>query len=82
MTTSENSNYYLQRLEKYWKQFGRIFQSSDKILPKYLEPSLIVDVTEETKSEFKVILSELPYIGGDDNMFTFTFVSSAVALAL
>src|SRR5512138_1060477 len=81
MKTNEDSNYYLKRLEKYWKQFERLFRSSGKILSKYLEASSIVGITEETKKEFRVVLSELPYIGGDKNMLTFTFVSSAMALA-
>jgi hypothetical protein len=81
MKTDGNSNYYLGRLDKYWKQFGRLFQSSSKILPKYLDASLTENVIAETKSEFRIVLSELPFIGGDKNMLTFTFVSSAVALA-
>ena len=81
MKTNQNADYYLQRLVKYWKQFGRIFRSSEKILPKYLETPSVAAVLEDTKNEFAAVLTELPYIGGDKNMFTFPFVSSAVALA-
>ncbi len=81
MKTDGNSDYYLGRMKKYWKQLGRLFQSSSKILPKYLAATLAENVGEETYNEFKIVLSELPYIGGDENMLTFTFVSSAAALA-
>ena len=81
MNPIESSNYYLGRLDKYWKQFGRIFRSSDKILPKYLEAPLILGAAEGTKKEFGIVLLELPYIGGDKNTLTFTFVSGAIALA-
>lgn len=81
MNTDNNTNYYLKRINKYRKRFGRLFKSSDKILPKYLDVSLAKNVKEETFQEFKVILSRLPYIGGDKNQLTFTFVSSALALA-
>ena len=81
MSVDRYSDYYLSRIKNYWRQLGRLFKSSSKILPKYLDASLAVNVGEETYKEFKQVLSELPYIGGDQNMLTFTFVSSAAALA-
>ena len=79
--TNEASDYYLSRVDKYWKQLGRLFKSSNRILPKYLDAKLVESVREETYGEFKKLLSELPYIGGDENMLTFDFVSGAAALA-
>jgi hypothetical protein len=81
MEDQGNSDYYLSRIDKYWKQLGRLFKSSEKILPKYLDDIVAVNIRESTYTEFKRILAELPYIGGDGNMLTFTFVSSAAALA-
>jgi len=81
MKTITASDYYLSRADKYWKQFGRLFKSSERILPKYVDVELVGNVSEETYSEFNVVLAKLPYIGGDENMLTFVFVSSAVALA-
>jgi len=75
------SNYYLNQIDKYWKQLGRLFKSSERILPKYLDSELVGKVSDETYSEFKIVLAELPFIGGDENMLTFVFVSSAAALA-
>ncbi len=75
------SDYYLTRTDQYWKQLGRLFKSSERILPKYLNAELVKHVTNETYTEFKSVLAELPYIGGDENTLTFVFVSSAAALA-
>jgi len=76
-----NPNYYLQRKDKYWKKLGRLFKSSKKILPRYLDRHLIGNIHSETKGEFEELLTKLPYLGGDENMLTFLFVSSAAALA-
>lgn len=81
MEITKPSDYYLSRTDQYWKQLGRLFRSSERILPKYLNSELAKNVTEETYSEFKIVLAELPYIGGDENALTFVFVSSAAALA-
>lgn len=81
MKTIASSDYYLSQTDKYWKQLGRLFKSSERILPKHMNADLVENVTEETYSEFKVVLAELPYIGGDANTLTFVFVSSAAALA-
>lgn len=81
MRTSDAENYYLSRIDPYWKQLGRLFRSSEKILPKYLDSKQIEKTETETFIEFKVVLSALPYIGGDKNMLTFVFVSCAAALA-
>ncbi len=81
METITSSDYYLGRTDQYWKQLGRLFRSSERILPKYISFELVKNVTQDTYSEFKIVLAELPYIGGDENTLTFVFVSSAAALA-
>jgi hypothetical protein len=81
MENARTSGYYLEREEKYWKQLERLIESSDQVLPKHLNASLVGQVRDETRQEFHKVLSALPYIGGDGNMFTFTLVSSAAALA-
>jgi len=81
MTTDGGSNYYLSRIDSYWKQLARLFKSSQKILPNYMDAGLAENVGDETYVEFKRLLAVLPDIGGDTNMLTFTFVSSAAALA-
>ena len=81
MTTDSESTYYLSRVDKYWKQLGRLFNSSKKILPKYTGVELVENIGDETYDEFKIVLAELPFIGGDENILVFIFVSSAAALA-
>jgi len=81
MNDSGDSKFYLDRIDKYWKQIGRLFRSSDKVLPRYFDTRSIVNVGDESYREFRDVLSDLPYIGGDGNMLTPTFVSSAAALA-
>jgi len=81
MKMDQASDYYLSRIENDWKQLGRLFKSSNRILPKYLDAALAESVEANTYDEFKVMLSKLPYIGGDENILTFIFVSSAAALA-
>jgi hypothetical protein len=81
MVTNVEPNYYLNRIDEYWKQLGRLFKSSEVILPNYMDVGLVEKIGNETYDEFKVVLAELPYIGGEENMLTFTFVSSAAALA-
>ena len=81
MEEARASGYYLEREQKYWKQLGRLLQSSDKVLPTYLDASPAGQIRDETRQEFGRVLSALPFIGGDRNMLTFTLVSSAAALA-
>ncbi|MFC1878796.1 L-2-amino-thiazoline-4-carboxylic acid hydrolase [Chloroflexota bacterium] len=80
-TIDTQTNYYLDRKEKYWKQLERLFRSSNKILPEYMQTATVENINEETRIEFEILLSQLPYIGGEKNIFTFTFVSGAAALA-
>ncbi len=80
IATDDKLNYYLDRKDKYWKQLGRLFKSSTKILPRYINGYSVQNIHQETKIEFEVLLSKLPHIGGDENMLTFIFVSSTVAL--
>lgn len=81
MKTSDSQNYYLSRIDQYWKQLGRLFRSSEKILPEYLDSKQVEKTEAETFNKFMVLLSALPDIGGDKNMLTSIFVSSAAALA-
>jgi hypothetical protein len=80
-STNENENYYIEKKDEYWKQLKMLIRSSEKILPKYLDLQVSDIVQNEAKEEFEFFLTQLPYIGGDQNIFTFTFVSSAAALA-
>lgn len=81
MTSNGNSDYYLSRVDGYWRQLGRLFKSSRKILPEYLDAVQVEGVDQQAYAGFKTLLVELPYIGGDRNILTFTLVSSAAALA-
>ena len=81
MKTVKAPDYYLSRVDKYWKQLGRLFRSSKKILPNYMDAEKFENVEQETHDEFYKVLVALPYIGGDENMLSFVFVSSAAALA-
>lgn len=81
MINNGKPNYYLSRIDKYWRQLGRLFKASEVILPEYIDPQIATKVSKDTYVEFQRVLSILPYIGGDDNPLTFTFVSSAAALA-
>jgi len=81
MENAQDLGYYLAREEKYWKQLKRLLKSSDRVLPKYLDAGLIGQIRDETRQAFHNLLPALPYIGGDQNMLTFTLVSSAAALA-
>ena len=76
-----DSDFYLGRIDRYWRRLGRLFRSSDRILPKYLDISSAARVGDESYREFRHVLSDLPYIGGDGNMLTPAFVSSAAGLA-
>jgi hypothetical protein len=76
-----HTDYYLKRKDTYWLRLGRLLKSSDRILPTYLDAGPAARVLGETYEGFKGLLAQLPYIGGEDNMLTFTFVSSAAALA-
>ena len=81
MNNVGGSDYYLERKEKYWRQLARLQKSASRVLQVHLAPDAVAKVGQEFYSEFAIVLSELPYIGGDDNMLTFTLVSSAAALA-
>jgi hypothetical protein len=80
MSNLGGSDYYLKRQEKYWRRLGRLHTSADGILPLHLDTGAVAQVGPESYREFHIVLSELPYIGGDGNMLTSTLVSSAAAL--
>jgi hypothetical protein len=79
MPESDEKTYYRQRKDQYWKQVGILLRSSKKILGKSM--AVPADYPLETRQRFERQLDDLPYIGGDQNMLTFTFVLSAFALA-
>ncbi|MBN2224470.1 MAG: L-2-amino-thiazoline-4-carboxylic acid hydrolase [Deltaproteobacteria bacterium] len=80
MKTNENSSYYLDRMEAYWKKYRRMLKSSYRVLPRYVDASEIETIAEETKAEFEMLLGQLPYIG-DKNMLTWNLVGTAMGLA-
>jgi hypothetical protein len=77
----DSTNYYLERKDKYWEQLERMMRSTKNILPKYLDSTPPEQIVMDTRVEFEDLLGELPYIGGDKNILTFTFVSGTLALA-
>jgi hypothetical protein len=81
MMENVTADYYTSRRIQYWCRFARMFKSSSKILPQYLDSSFAIGITEETKSQFDLLLPELPFIGGDRNIFTSTLVGATIALA-
>jgi hypothetical protein len=81
MIQNKNGNYYTDRMDKYWSQFGRLIQSSNRILPGYTDGVLAGSILVDTKSNFKTLLCELPWIGGDSNPLMPHLISGAVSLA-
>ena len=81
MKTDGNSNYYIERKDRYWRQFGRFLRSSNRVIPRYLDTSSTGNMIEEIKANFERFLGELPFVGGKGNILTSNLVSGAVALA-
>ena len=81
METTPDNNYFSDRQESYLKSLAPLFSSAAKVLSGQIPKKLITAVIQETKDKFPPLLLELPYLGGDWNLFNASIVSGVAALA-
>lgn len=78
-TSSEH--YFTDHKEKFLKDLGVLFASARKILPGYVNSNEIPDILEETRQGFGLLLTELPNLGGERNLFNSSIIAGVAALA-
>ncbi len=77
MNNQEKQNYYLNHRSEILKQFYTHAEAWRPFLAsRYGDESAADTVLRETQQQFEILLSKIPYIGGDENPMTRYLVSS------
>jgi hypothetical protein len=76
-----DKEYFTDRTQSYLKSLAPLFSSAEKILSGQVPTELIPDLITETKGSFPVLLAELPYLGGDQNLFNASIIAGVAGLA-
>jgi hypothetical protein len=81
MTTSLEKTYFTDRQESYLKSLSPLFSAASKVLKGHLPERSIPVVISNTRATFPQFLAELPYLGGDWNLFNSSIIAGVAALA-
>lgn len=76
-----HEDYYLKQERKLVRNFVRLTHRNKVVFDKYCNGN-VDSIQDETISNFKMLLPELPYIGGKENSQTRSFIGSLQLLAL
>jgi hypothetical protein len=76
-----NNNYYIDKEKKLMNDLSDKIKVFQPVLKTYQTEKEIDKVIEETTSEFKNIIPQIPYIGGDANSLTEDLEQAAMVLA-
>jgi len=82
MTTLDGNNYYLNAKPELMKDFAKTESYLEGVLWQYFDHTQTDRLLEETRTGFEDLLSQLPYIGGEANVFTATLIRAAWSLPL
>jgi len=81
MTTKLESTYFADRQESYLKSLTPLFSATEKTLKGQIPDGAIPVVISNTRATFPHFLAELPYLGGDWNLFNSSIIAGVAALA-
>jgi hypothetical protein len=76
-----DKEYFTSRTQSYLKSLAPLFSSAGKVLSGQVPPELIPNLITETKASFPGLLTELPYLGGDQNLFNASIIAGVAGLA-
>jgi len=79
--TANETEYFTSRAEDYLKGLAPLFSSAEKVLAGKVKQELLPLVINETKVGFPGLLTELPYLGGDRNLFNASIIAGVASLA-
>jgi len=82
MTTPDENNYYVNAKPDLMRDFGEVEEYLKGVLWQYFDQPKTECLLEETRFEFEQLLSQLPYIGGESNVFTAALVRAAWCMPL
>jgi len=82
MTTRDENNYYLKVKPELMGEFKKVKTYLTKVLRSYFDQPKAERLLKETQLEFETLLPQLPYIGGEANVFTASLVRAAWCLPL
>jgi 8-oxo-dGTP diphosphatase len=74
--------YYIAHWPSLMEHFDRDAACWQPVMAEQFGDALAAAILEEARREFRALISEIPYIGGDDNHLTSSLVKSARCLAL
>jgi hypothetical protein len=80
MTVIEK-DYFTSRTQSYLKSLAPLFSSARKVLAGQVQQELIPTLVTETKAAFPGLLAELPYLGGDQNLFNASIIAGVAGFA-
>ena len=82
MDLPQAENYYLNAKPELMKDFGKIEEYLKGVLWNYFDQPKTDRLLEETRFAFEQMLPQLPYIGGEASVFTYTLIRAAWCMPL
>jgi|GEM_PF-1257700 len=76
-----NSSYYTEKEDKLLETLSEKEKTFKNVLEDSLSKDDIERITQETTDEFKTMIPQIPYIGGDENPMTEDIEQAAMVLA-
>jgi 2-dehydropantoate 2-reductase len=78
------TEYYLARRPALLKEFDREARRAEKVLAAHFDhdSALVSALVKETRREYKILIPQLPYIGGKRNRLTWNLQGAALFLAM
>ena len=82
MNKTIEENYYIKNKGKILKKFDKILRSTIQTVESYFEPSEMDKLRNKIRKEFEQILPDLPFVGSDENKYTFNLIGCGFMLAI
>ncbi len=77
----ETKGYYIGNKKKIIKQFNSLVKIVEVLFSSNFDKDLIKNITKQAYKELEILLSRLPYVGGDKSPFTSLMIQSAETIA-
>ena len=75
-------DYYIKRKPKLMKNFSKELEIARDLLNRMLNEANVDEILAQMKSEYEKMIPEIPYIGGNKNLFTILLVGGISSLAM
>jgi len=82
MVNEKEKNYYIKKKRILIRQFDAATSIAKNILSKYFGDAKFNELIIKARTDFEMLLPQIPYVGGKDNHLTESLISSVILLPL